>query len=477
MQDTLCPPSRLPALRIDAQGRRRVDLRAIVHLAWPLFLNTGVQAVLNLTDTWFLGRISVDALAAIGTIFFLVLVFVLFLGGVGQGVQTLVAQAFGAGQRTRAAADTWAGLYASVCTAPAFLLVAVLGHWILVPFKLDPAVQALAEEYWFPRVLGGWTAVAVWCMSGFFNGVGRTRITLVAAVAIAVTNAGLNQLLMFELGWGVAGAAWATNIAQLVGLMLLVGIFLAPDLRREFESHRLWRPPLRAIWKVFLLGIPMGAAATADLAGFTMFQLMLSRYGAVEAAASQIVMMLTTVSFMPAIGIALAGTTLVGQSIGAKDRDWAATLGNRVILLCTIYMGMVGGVLALLGSHAVRPFATGDGNVEQVTTLGAHLLWIAALYQVFDAINLGCAFCLRGAGDVKFPAAMLLVLSWFGFVPLTHMLTFAPGEGLVDFLPQFGLGATGSWIAAVVYICLLGLSLWARWQSGRWRHITLAGTH
>ncbi len=58
-------------------------MRAIISLAWPLFLNTSVQALLNLTDTWFLGRISVDALAAIGSIFFLVLVFVLLFGGQG----------------------------------------------------------------------------------------------------------------------------------------------------------------------------------------------------------------------------------------------------------------------------------------------------------------------------------------------------------------------------------------------------------
>ena len=451
-------------------------MRAIISLAWPLFLNTSVQALLNLTDTWFLGRISVDALAAIGSIFFLVLVFVLLFGGVGQAVQTVVAQAHGAGQREGAAASTWAGLYAAIFTAPAFFAAAVFGGWIIRPFGLEPAVFALAKEYWFPRVLGGWIGVAVWGVSGFFNGVGRTRISLWAALVIGVANAGLNQLLMFELGLGVAGAAWATNIAQLIGLVLLVLVFLTRTFRSEYNTHRLWKPQAGAIWRLFLLGIPMGAAATADLAGFTMFQLMLARYGAVEAAASQIVMMLTSVSYMPAIGLALAGTTLVGQSIGANDRDWAARLGNRVILICMAYMGAIGILLALLGGHAIRPFVSGEGNVELVTDLGAKLLWIAALYQVSDAVNLGCAFCLRGAGDVKFPAVMLLLLSWFGFVPLTHILTFAPGEGLVDFLPQYGLGATGSWIAAVVYICLLSLSLWARWQSGRWRRITLATT-
>jgi MATE family multidrug resistance protein len=185
-------------------------------------------------------------------------------------------------------------------------------------------------------------------------------------------------------------------------------------------------------------------------------------------------MMLTSTCYMPAIGIAIAGTTLVGQSIGAGDKDWAARCGNTVILICVAYMGICALVLAIFGKPLTALFANGAGDVSAVSELGAKLMWIAVGYQIFDALNLGSAFCLRGAGDVKFPAAMLLILSWVGFVPLTHMLTFAPGEGYVDFLPQYGMGATGSWIAALIYIIALGACLLARWKSGRWRRIELA---
>ena len=71
------------------------------------------------------------------------------------------------------------------------------------------------------------------------------------------------------------------------------------------------------------------------------------------------------------------------------------------------------------------------------------------------------------------PAVMVLVLSWFVFVPPAHALAFAPGQGYVDFLPQFGFGAVGGWIALVVYIGLLGTTLAWRWRSGRWRAIRI----
>ena len=75
----------------------------MIALAAPLFLNSGIQAVLNLTDTWFLGRISTNALAGVGAVYWFVIVFVLLFGGVAMAVQTLVAQAYGAGERMRAA--------------------------------------------------------------------------------------------------------------------------------------------------------------------------------------------------------------------------------------------------------------------------------------------------------------------------------------------------------------------------------------
>ncbi|MBP9891034.1 MAG: MATE family efflux transporter [Planctomycetes bacterium] len=472
--DTANTTSRLPALRIDPQGLRRVDLRAVLKLAFPLFLNTSVQAVLNLTDTWFVGTISVDALAAVGGIFFLTLVFVLLLGGVGQAVQTVVAQAYGANQKERAASAVWSGLYASLIVSPLFAGLAFAGDFIIRPFMFAPGVHAQAVEYWFPRLMGGWATFALWGMSGFFNGVSRVRVSLIAAVGVGLLNAAFNALFLWGLDWGVSGIAWATSFSQLLGVIGLLLVFLSRAIAAEYNSRVLWKPRFREILSLFKLGIPMGMAATADLTGFALFQLMLTHLGPTEGAASQIVMMLTSVCYMPAIGIAIAGTTLVGQSIGAGDKEWARRCGNTVILLCVGYMGIGGLLLAIFGKPLTALFANGAGDVAAVSELGARLMWIAVGYQVFDALNLGCAFCLRGAGDVKFPAMMLLVLSWFGFVPLVHMLTFAPGQGFVDFLPQFGLGATGSWLAALAYITVLGVCLSARWKSGRWKHMELA---
>jgi multidrug resistance protein, MATE family len=464
----------LPAQRIDSSGRAHVDVRAVLALALPLVANSAVQTILNLTDLWFVGRISTKAVAAVGAVHWLVLVVVLILSGIGAAVQTVAAQAYGGRRYARAARAAWIALWGTLCTVPLFVAAAFSGGLILAPFGLDPEVEQLAIEFWLPRVAGAPFGAAVWAMLGFFNGTGRPRISVLITVAIALLNAVLNELFIFQLDGGVAGSAWATTTAQALGLLLAVAIFLRPHYRELYRSHLTWRPKSRPLLQQFRLGLPMGLLYAADLFGISVFQLMIVRLGAADGAASQIVLVLTSMAYLPGFGIALAGTTLVGQAIGAGDRDWAMRLGTFVIWLAAFVMGGIGVMLAAAGPW-VLPFFLGaqDADATAVVRLGLQLLWIAAAYQFFDGLNLGAGLCLRGAGDALVPAALVIVLSWFFFVPLAHTFTFGAGQGWVDGAPQMGWGAHGGWTALVVYILLLGAMLFARWRSAAWKRITI----
>jgi MATE family multidrug resistance protein len=223
-----------------------------------------------------------------------------------------------------------------------------------------------------------------------------------------------------------------------------------------------------------MVGLPIGVMYGADVLGLAMSQMMIAQTGATGAAATQIVMALTSMAYMPTIGVALAGTTLVGQSIGAGDREWANRLGNVVIVMCAALMAMVAVLLLVLGPWVVPLFvSSGGADAAGIVALGLVLLWPAAAYQVFDGLYAGSSFCLRGAGDTRVPAATALVLSWFLFVPLAHTLIFAPGAGWIGGLPQYGLGAKGGWLALMIYCTLLGCSMLWRWRHGAWRRVKL----
>ena len=208
----------LPAQRIGSDGLARVDYRAVAALALPLMVNSSLQAVINLTDTWFVGHISTTAMAGMAAIFWLVFFFVMLVGGIGLGVQTFVAQYEGSGRRWRAGHATWVGLWGAVVTLPLFAALSRYGDLLLSPFGLDPDVHRAALEFWEPRMLGAPLGVALWAILGFFNGISRPRITVMTTLIVGVVNAILNQVFIFEFGWGIAGSAWATNASMGLGL-------------------------------------------------------------------------------------------------------------------------------------------------------------------------------------------------------------------------------------------------------------------
>jgi MATE family multidrug resistance protein len=467
--------SPLPAQKRDpATGRTVIDYRAVAALALPLMLNSSLQAVISLTDTWFVGHVSTTAMAGMAAVYWVVLLFLMMIGGVGLAVQTFVAQAEGGRRFTRASHVTWVALTASALTLPIFALLAWSGPWLFAPFGLAPDVSAQAMAFWEPRMLGAPLGVGLWALLGFFNGISRPRIAVMTTGLVAIVNVLLNWLFVWKLDAGIAGSAWATNVSMLCGLLYGLWVFLGDDLRAKYKSHLTWRPDWSSLVRQYRLGLPMGAMYAADLFGMALFQLMQVRLGAADGAATQIVMMLTSMSYMPGIGIALAGTTLVGQSIGAGDREWARRLGNAIIVLTMAFMGTLGVLVALAGPWLLPTFMNAaDPLSADVVRIGVVLLWIAAGYQIFDALNLGSGFSLRGAGDVKVPAVLFFVFAWGVFVPLAHSMSFAPGAGWVDFLPQFGLGAAGGWAAMLVYVVLLGTALHLRWRSGRWQQIRL----
>ena len=465
---------RLPAMRVGKDGRPAVSVAAVLTLAAPLMITNVVQAALNLTDTWFLGRLSTAAVAGMSAIYWMMTCIILVLGGVGLAVQTFVAQASGSGRRARASQAAWNAIWASAAVMPLFAAVAFAGPWLLRPFHLSPEIQQLALDYWRPRLLGAALGSMGWALMSFFNGVGATRATLGVATVTLLANVPLNELLIFELRFGMAGAAWATNLAQACGLLLACSLMLTGRFAREFRTRLTWRPRWSIVRRQVAVGLPIGVMYGADVLGVALLQLMIVQVSAVDAAATQVVIMLTSLAYMPTIGVATAGTTLVGQAIGAGQRDWAARLGNVVIASCAALMFSIA-LLLLAGGRFVLPafLGSGDAAASAAVATGLLLLWPAAAYQLFDGLYFGSSFCMRAAGDTRVPAITALGLSWLFFIPLAHTLVFSPAEAWVSGLPQYGLGAIGGWLALMCYAMLLGSSMWLRWRTGRWRRIEL----
>ena len=464
------PPPPPPGARLDADGRCRIDLAAVAALAVPLMANGAVQLILNLTDTWFVGRLSADALAAIAVVQWPSLLLIVLVGGITFATQTLASQGEGAGRRRAASKAVWTSFWALLALVPLFIVSAYSGRWLLSPFPLPESITRLALEYWEPRLLGAPIGLMMSAVLAFFNAVSRPRYTLAVAGLVTVANVVLNELFIFRFGMGLAGAAWATNVAQAVGLVAALMIFLGPPLQERYASHLTWRLRPAAFGRAFRLGMPMGLMFAADLLGLSLFQIMQAQHGVVDAAATVVAMTLTAAVYLPGVGIAQAGSTLVGQSVGAREFAWAQHLGTRIAVGAAVLMGVLGLLLAAVGPWLTPLFIdAADPDAAAIAGLAVSLLWIGALYQFFDGLFLASSGALRGAGDVRHAAIIVSVSALLVLVPLSHLLTFPTDGGWLDGLPGAGWGAVGGWLALTAHVLVMGSLLFLRWRSGRWR--------
>ncbi len=445
------------------------DYRAIGRLAWPLILSGAIEASFNLTDTWFVGRLSTDAMAALASVAWLDYCGVLLFGGLAMAVQTRAAQAYGAGRSAAASRVLWAGVFACLLAIPAFALLGLLAKPILLYGGIAPAIRRLALLYWWPRfALAGPITVLAMSVSAFYSAIGQTTKTLVIAAAMSVTNALFNELFMFHWRYGIAGSGLATAAAAAVGVAIGGALLFSRDMRRAFRPQLTWRRP--QLLRHFSLGVPIGMGLAVDMLAFAAMQLMVVRLGAIPGAAMQIVTVFIAVPYVVGSGISQAGMTLVAQEYGRRRMAAALDVGRATIRLAVAAMAILGLCVAVSMPWLALAFAAASSaSSAAVRALCVWLVGPAMLFQACDGWKLASNSCLMGVGDVRVPAVLATTLGWLLWVPAAYLLIFGPGNIGLGGLPAFSLGPVGGWWASVLYSLVMGSVLYGRWRRAAWR--------
>jgi MATE family multidrug resistance protein len=208
------------------------------------------------------------------------------------------------------------------------------------------------------------------------------------------------------------------------------------------------------------IGMASGVQLITEVLAWTLFGLwVMGLFGTQAMAANTFMYRYMIVSFMPAFGLSVAVTALVGRYIGAGRPDIAARRARLAFIVAAIYM-MVCGLFFFLGRNLLIGLFTND---PQIRHTGGILLTFAAVYQFFDALYIIYNGGLRGAGDTLVPAVATAGLCWG--------ITVGGGYLVARFVP--GLGPAGPWVVATLYGIILGLFMYVRFQRGGWRNIRL----
>jgi MATE family multidrug resistance protein len=438
------------------------SIREVLSLAYPVVLTTMSTTAMNLVDTALVGRLGATEIGAVGFGGVVLWMFSSLFAGTTSGVQTFVSQAEGAGSPRACGAWVWHGAYA-VLPAMIAVLVCVRGLLNVWLGLVGPseALSAGAIAYVVARLPGELGMAAMMLLASFFRGIGDTRTPLYAALFGNVVNALLAYGLIFgHFGlpnWGVAGAGVATACGHWSAAAVLGVAFARPAIRRRYATGPV-RPDLAAAGRFLRTGAPVGGEWFIGMTSYAVFTAFVARMGDAEIAASQVFVVLLSMSFMQAVGISVAAATLSGRFTGAGD---VASV-ERSFRSSLALGGILGGALALLYVGAAGPLLRLFTDDPAVIALGRPLLAMGAVYQLFDAVGIIAEGALRGAGDTRWPFAVHTVLNWVFFLPIAYLLGVVLGYGLF-----------GAWVGGLVFVVALAAVLVWRFRSGAWRRIRI----
>lgn len=429
--------------KLDWEGH---PLPELTRLAWPIGVSMLSHAVMTLVDTLFVGWLGTAELAGVALAGTLVWWLICYPFGLLRAAKVLVSQSVGAGKRHEVGAFLSAALVTSTVLGCAIMAGGLAATPALGLFTTTPEATTAAETYFRVRILGTPVLLVTMALREVRYGIGDSRKPMVATVAANLFNAGMTPLLVFGAGLGVVGAAWATILAYLLDLVVLVVLVgrRGAALRAPGGGH------IAALWKI---GVPTGLQFVLEMGSFAVLAAMISKMGDVAMAAHQIALQVIHFSFLPAFAVAEAASVLVGQAVGAGRNELVRPMARLALKVSAIYTGACALLFAFGGRWLTNAF-TGDPELIGMTT---RLLLVAAVFQVFDAAYIVSRSALRGAGDVRFPAVVGVIVSW----TFTPPLAWALGYGL-------GWGAVGGWIGICVELIIGAGILWLRLERDGW---------
>ncbi len=440
----------------------RTPLRELLHLAAPTIAQMASYTIMQFADSLQLAIGAGDAAAtAAGMSGFMVFCAMSLGFGALLVVNTLVSQAIGGGNPTVAGRYLWQGIWFGLLMGLILLPTRMFSGTALALFGHSAEIVAYGKTYYDIEIT--WTPVrlAGVAMGQFLLAIGRPRITLIAALCAASLDVLMNFVLITGR-WGfprmgVAGAAWSTNAAVTLEVLIMAAFCARAAVRLPYRVTS-WRPHAASMRQLVAIGIPGGVQMLAEVVAWFLFSVgVMNAFGQSAVVANNYMMQYMKVSFMPAFGLSAAVTALVGRYIGMGRLDLARHRAHLGFKVTAVYM-LGCGLVFFLGRNALIGLFSDDPAVIRV---GAILLTFAAVYQLFDGLYIIYIGALRGAGDTFWPATVTAILCW--------VIVVGGGASVGWFFPQWG--PTGPWVFASLYGLILGLYLFLRFSRGEWKAI------
>ncbi len=459
--------------------------KEIVFLSYPVVLSNLSRVLMSIFDVAMVGRLGSEALAATGMGGMLVWAPMSMALGIRTAVQTISSRRLGQKKQ----AESGVAFHNGLIMATVFAFPVTLIGWFyaeqIVPFFLkDQKTISLAVDYTSIVFISLLFSVYSFVFVGFYTGVEKTKIHMTVTITSNIINLYLNAALIygsegvdlffrevvpslsfFKFAWcwttfpamGVKGAALATLVASVWMSAHYAFYLFSNDLKTKFKVFS-FSLNKKMMMKQLHLAIPMGVQECIIAFGWTFFLKVVGIIGVVELATTHIIFTIMHASFMPAMGIGMACSTLVSKYMGEQKTQKSVSSIKESVRLAEYGMGTLGVSFIFFPDFYLSLF-TSD---LEIIKMGVGGLQVVGALQFLDAIGFVLMFALIGAGNTVFPAVVESVLTWVVVVLGTYVF------GVV-----LNFGFVVPWFLFPVHMSLFaGIMVW-KVQKGDWKKIEL----
>lgn len=434
----------------------------VLRLALPAAAEQMLGMMVGIVDTFLVGHLGAASLASVGLANQWIFLSATFFGAVGTGSTALIARFVGAKEPDRANEVLRQSVLLGVLIGVvAFVLGLSLARPAVTLLGARGEVIGLSSTYL--RIVSAAVIVAplMYLGNASLRGAGDTQTPLRIMLVVNLVNIGVAVTAINGLfgvpKMGVAGSALGAATAQVVGGVLVTAVLLRGRGQIRLRTDRL-RPDWDVIRRITRVGLPTGVENLMFRIGNMAYVSVLASLGVAAYAANQVAINGWSLSFMPGFGFAVAATTLVGQSLGAKEPKKAERCGYTAYWMGAALMAAIG-LLFVFFPAQIMGFFTNDAEVISLGTMPLRVMGVA---QPFLAAAMIFAGALRGAGDTRFPMVITAAAIWLIRLPLAYVLGVTLGWGLV-----------GAWTAMSLDMVMRGMFNFWRFRGGRWKGIAV----
>lgn len=432
------------------------ELRAIWHIAWPLFVAQLAQMGTGVVDTVMAARYDAQDLAAIAVGYNIWLPIYLLGLGVLFSTATIVAQDFGAGRHARIRAQLPQALWLALFLGLVMLPMAWFSSPVIDLLGLNSQTRVMALDY-TQMVALGLPAVGFFHALRFHTqGLGITQPFAVASVIGFFANIPLNYAFIYG-NWGIPElGAQGCGIATAISMWLSFALISLYVLRSKRVAAYLppWKP-VAPDWvvlrEILTLGVPIGLTFFLEVGVFSVIALLVATLGDTAMASHQIAFNIWDMFYIPMLALGTAMSTRIGHAIGAGWREGV----QRALWVGATIAGVVGLGTTLLLVSVPEQIINLYTDATDIQVMATRLIRLAALFILIDATQIVGSFTLRAFKETRFPFLVMVVSYWLIALPLGWWWGIEQADNASD-------GAAGFWYATIAGIAVCALLIAVR---------------